>query len=435
MFSIKYFIIISFILIISSCTHSNKKFPERKEIQWTFFTKQELKIYELYKLIYNSNGKLIQTSDSGNVFLYVSSEINSLNSTIIKFNKKGEVSWENNYSDSLSLFNAAYDIIEGENKSLIFVGQNDKNAWIVKVDSTGNVLWQKSLGNEGDILTSIALSSDHNYIAAGVSYYDLKNNIMSNSDVWLTEISPEGKVIWETKYGKKDRDEFVYNLTILPNQDFVVAGYAASTPSSKENTDVLDALLIKFNKKGEVKKYNSFGGNGWDILYSITIDNEGNIVCAGQTESNKNNFKTNGLTDAFVAKLDTSLNILWTKNYGGSLKDFAHCIITTKSNDYIFSGTTQSDNSDVKNKLFSPPDCWKMYDSWLVKINKDGKIIWDVSYGGSENDYGYCLSKGCNNNIIIGLKTSSRDGDINYCERGFWLAQLKTHVLDSLYKR
>ena len=76
-----------------------------------------------------------------------------------------------------------------------------------------------------------------------------------------------------------------------------------------------------------------------------------------------------------------------------------------------------------------------MYDGWLVKINKNGKIIWDISYGGSNNDYGYCLTKSFDDNIILGLKTLSKDGDIYGCESGFWLARLSTNTIDSLYTR
>lgn len=433
----KYVVVGFLFLILNSCSEQSKTYPERKEILWNYNETQNIGPIDKYKMIYNINGCTEQTADSGFLFLYINTEDNFLKTFIKKFNSSGEIEWDTSYYNSGFTFNAAYDIVEDADKNIVFVGQQGDNAWVVKLDSSGNFLWEKSLESAANnLFTSVTSTPTGHYLISGVTYTDTTGLVMGHSDIWLMEVAKDGALIWETKYGKEDWDEFVYDVKYLSdNQSFVVSGYAATAPNYKGDDHKIDALLAKFDITGKAMNYQTTGGNKWDIFYSTTVDNEGNILCAGHTESKSKDLNTNGLADAFIVKFDSNLNIVWKRNYGGSYCDYAHKIMFTDDGHYLFMGTTQSDDFDVSNKLPCPPDPWRWFDGWLVKLNKDGSIIWNICYGGSDNDYGYCITKSTTNNVIIGLASLSMDGDVNYCSSGFWLSKLNINKIDSIYTK
>src|SRR5690606_18589800 len=76
--------------------------------------------------------------------------------------------------------------------------------WIVKIDITGNILWQKALGGSGDeMATSIELTSDGGYIVAGASNSndgDVSGN-HGNFDYWVVKLDGTGMIEWQKSLG------------------------------------------------------------------------------------------------------------------------------------------------------------------------------------------------------------------------------------------
>jgi len=434
-FIIKFFI---FFLFLSSCTEIVKQdFPIRDEILWTYNVQQNAFRNLRYNILYNHNGKIIKSSNNSYIFLYTNELNDRVVSCINFFDAKGNFLWKNTYYSEESIFNIGYDILSAENKTIIVAGQQDNGGWLFKLDSVGDIIWEKTWESQvKNLFTSIELAPNGNYLIAGISYLDSNNNILGDSDIWLVEVSIDGEIIWETKYGKRGYDEFIYDIMFIDSNRFAAVGYEASTnPKTETYTPTLNATVYIFEKHGNILKSKSIGGDGFDIFYALAIDTEGNIICIGQTESTTGALKSNGLADALVVKFDASLDITWAKNFGGKYNDFANSVTITNNNEIIFIGSTQSNDNDVKNKLLSSSDPWRMYDAWLVKINQDGLIIWDMCYGGSANDYGRVLTDIYNENTVILLESLSQDGDINWCNRGFWLAGINIEKLDKLYSR
>lgn len=87
-------------------------------------------------------------------------------------------------------------------------------------------------------------------------------------------------------------------------------------------------------------------------------------------------------------------NLHWAKLYEEPRSDVLHCLLPLSNNDILFAGWTNADSSLGENLL-------------LVRLNQNGDIIWQYSYGGPELDYAQVISNCSDNNILVGGHTHS----------------------------
>ncbi len=84
-----------------------------------------------------------------------------------------------------------------------------------------------------------------------------------------------------------------------------------------------------------------------------------------------------GGADAWIVSTDQYGNVLWERCYGGSAGDGPHKIIKINENSYYLLNSSWSHDGDVQNDRGG--------NFWVVKINSEGSILWENSYGGSIN--------------------------------------------------
>jgi hypothetical protein len=83
-----------------------------------------------------------------------------------------------------------------------------------------------------------------------------------------------------------------------------------------------------------------------------------------------------------LIKIDASGNLVWQKPFGGTVYDELTDIIELSNGDYLLVGRTTSSDGDVTIPLIH-----HLPDTWLIKIDKNGTILWQKIYGGTESDY------------------------------------------------
>jgi len=162
----------------------------------------------------------------------------------------------------------------------------------------------------------------------------------------------------------------------------------------------------------------NIGGNGFDSARGIAIDTAGNILIAGTTYSYDIDSLVNlGSGDVFLSKLNPEGDIIWQKRYGGSNEDVAYsCLILEDG--YVFASATQSSDLDVTANRGK-------YDIWLVKVDLDGNLIWEKSYGGTGTDfYPYLISTSDGGFLIVHYGDTSNPGWSSYGEWDVTLLKL-----------
>jgi hypothetical protein len=151
-----------------------------------------------------------------------------------------------------------------------------------------------------------------------------------------------------------------------------------------------DIVVYKMAADGTVAWVRQFGGNREDNPKTLTFDQEGNIVVAGEFQSQTLNFsgilleKTNGVSD-FLAKLDTDGNVIYAKHIntstGGTLQ-ISDLHVASDGNMYItgYNGGTMNLNGYVFTVVQNSPG--HSFNQFVAKLNADGDGIWMKSVGG-----------------------------------------------------
>lgn len=245
-------------------------------------------------------------------------------------------------------------------------------------------------------------------------------------------------ILWENSYGGKHA-EFLYDAISTADYGFLLAGSSISNKNGNKadsNKGNLDYWIWKMDEKGTPEWQKSFGGDGVDLLQSIRITNDGGFILAGTSSSSISGDKKElckGQEDFWIIKLDAKGKEIWQRTIGGSGQEKLLSIAQTKDGGYILGGTSSSNKSEpdekgAEDKYGKSEDSKGNLDYWVVKLDKEGKIKWQKTFGGQyvdelksieqTSDKGYILG-GYSNSPVSGNKTQDNFGFNDY-----WIIKL-----------
>lgn len=276
-------------------------------------------------------------------------------------------------------------------------GNND--VWIVKMDASGNLQWQKSLGGSGDDqANSIRNTSDGGYIVAGFTE-STNGDVTLNkgfSDYWIIKLNSLGNIEWQKTYGGIYHD-IATSVRQTTDGGYVVAGYTSSnTGDVTGNHGSTDYWIIKLDSSGNLQWQKALGGSSGERAFDIQQTNDGGYIVAGDTYSYNGDLTTAplGSRDFWIVKLGNSGNIIWEKRFGGSGEDNAYSIAQTADHGYIISGTTTSNNGNV---TFNNGQG----DYWVIKLDTLGSLQWQKTFGGINYDQAYSITQSSDESYLV----------------------------------
>lgn len=287
--------------------------------------------------------------------------------------------------------------------------------WIVKLDSDGNIQWQKSLGgSEGDICYSIQQTADHGYIMAGASKSnngDVSGHqgTSSTQNFWVVKLDSTGSLEWQKSLGGTS-GESANSIQQTTDGGYIIAGTSCSNDGDVTGhhgpTNYTDCWVVKLDSVGNKQWQKSLGGTATDVAQSIQQTLDGGYIVAGYSASTDGDVTGNhGNTDSWVVKLSGTGNLIWQKSFGGSQFDNAYSIQLTPDAGYIMVGSSSSTNGDVTGNHGND-------DYWVVKLDSAGVLQWQKSFGGSQVDYGHSIRLTTDGGYVIAGMASSNDGDV-----------------------
>ena len=259
----------------------------------------------------------------------------------------------------------------------------ESEVYIIKVTSSGEIEWQKTLGgSEDDMSHSIIQTVDGGYIFTG--YTGSNNGDITNnhgiSDVLVVKLSSTGSTEWQKTYGGTNRD---WGEEIIETSD---GGYILTGLTESNDGDVTgshgaqDLWLVKLDNSGGIEWQKAFGGSSYDWGNSIVQTIEGGYILAGGTQSSDGDVtEKHGTSDIWIVKLDESGGIEWQKTLGGTSEEHVNSIIQTSDMGYILTGGSKSIDGDLTKIIGSG------YDVWVVKLSASGNIEWQKALGGSDS--------------------------------------------------
>jgi hypothetical protein len=295
--------------------------------------------------------------------------------------------------------------------------------WVVKTSSTGAIQWKKSLGGSGnDYAQSIKQTSDGGYIVAGETSSndgDVTGNHGLN-DCWVVKLDPSGNITWQKTLGGTGSD-FAEDIIQTTDGGYIMEGGTTSNDGDVSgNHGGLDYWVVKLTAAGNISWQKCLGGTGYDYAYSIKQTSDGGYIVAGDVNSNDGDVSGNhGSFDYWIVKLDAAGNITWKKIMGGTGEEDARDIQQTTDGGYIIAGFSNSIDGDVTGNHGD-------FDYWIVKINAAGNISWQKSLGGSQSDAAHSIKQTSDGGYVVGGDEYSTDGDVtgNHGNYDYWVIKL-----------
>ena|GEM_PF-630471 len=287
-----------------------------------------------------------QTSDGGYIVVgFNERSKDNLDLWLIKTSTNGTEEWtrffggiNSDHGQSVQQTSDGGYIVAGYTGSF---GSGSGDAWLIKTDSDGNKLWDRTLGGSGtDIALSVQPTSDGGYIVAGYTSSFGAGSI----DSWLIKTDSHGNKLWNKTFGGSESDQ-AKSVQQASDGGYIVAGYTNSFGAGRT-----DAWLIKTDSHGNKLWNKTFGGSGDDYAESVQQTSDGGYIVAGRTYS----FGA-GSGDAWLIKTDSAGNEEWNKTFGGSDYNYARDVKETSDGGYILTGETTSHDAGGT-------------DLWLIKV-------------------------------------------------------------------
>lgn len=150
------------------------------------------------------------------------------------------------------------------------------NAWLVKTDTAGNILFNKNFGgSDADRGLSVQQTADGGYILTGYT----ASSGAGLDDVFLVKTDAAGNQTWAKTFGGTGRD---YGNAVKQTADggYLIAGYTLSYGAGGD-----DVWIVKTDTGGTLTWSKTFGGTASDVGYSMDLTSDGGYVVAGHTLS------------------------------------------------------------------------------------------------------------------------------------------------------
>src|SRR5579883_1509082 len=293
-----------------------------------------------------------------------------------------------------------------------------------------SIQWEKALGgSDYDVAYDIQQTSDGGFIIAGTSNSnngDVTGN-HDSSDYWIVRLDASGIIQWEKSYGGSG-DEIAQSIIQTNDGGYIVAGWSDSKDGDVHgNHGGYDYWVVKLDNSGGIQWDSSYGGSGFDFAYSIVETNDGGYVIGGISNSQNGEVTGNhGGYDYWIVKIDSNGAMKWEKSYGGSGDDgyisdeiIGNNLQKTNDGGFVLAGSSNSNDGDVTGhhgNVTYP-------DYWIVKIDGTGTMQWERSLGGSNVDAAKSITQTSDGGYIIAGISISNDGDVtgNHGSGDYWI--------------
>lgn len=305
--------------------------------------------------------------------------------------------------------------------------------WIVKLDSAGNTLWDKTFGGSGsDFLNALAITGDGGYLLGGYSSSDASGDKTGANrgsyDYWVVKIDSAGNKQWDKTLGSNEADVLT-SLQPCPDGGYLLGG---SSPSARNDDKSQgprgnnDFWIVKIDSAGNKQWDKTLGGEQRDLLVALQLTGDGGYILGGYSSSGPGADKSEpirGSFDYWVVKVDSAGNKLWDRTYGGNKTDILAALERSSTGGYLLGGYSPSDESGDKSQGHQGDN-----DFWVVELDAAGNKRWDKTLGGSKQDLLTAVHPTADGGYLLGgSSTSGAGGDKNQGTQGAedqWVVKL-----------
>ncbi|MBU6340499.1 MAG: T9SS type A sorting domain-containing protein [Bacteroidetes bacterium] len=236
----------------------------------------------------------------------------------------------------------------------------------------------------------------------------------------VCDLQAQPTLQWQKSLGGSIID---YAADILRTQDggYLVAGNALSNNGNVTgNKGASDFWVVKLDVNGLMQWQKTYGGSGYDEAKALAPTADGGFVVFGNSTSNNGQVSINrGGSDFWAVKISATGALVWQKSFGGTDNELARAAVACPDGGFLLLGTTYSKDGDVSGNHGSG-------DFWAVKINAEGILQWQKTYGGSLEEEAADLQNTPDGGFVLAGQSLSSDGDLssNKGIQDFWIVKI-----------
>jgi len=323
------------------------------------------------------------TTDGGYIIGGTTEPTVYFRSYLIKTDSLGDTIW----STISNIYNGiTVSVLQLEDQGYLSLDKNLYcgyfNFQFARFDSSGRHLWHKTYGGDKDDEPhGLVPTLDGNYLAVGAT--ELFGG--AGFDLWLVKVDTGGNLLWSRTYGDS-LDEIGYDLDRV-GDGFVVVGMTESF-----GVGFADFYLLRIDASGDTLWTRTYGGLDDDIGMAVRATPDGGFILAGATSS-----YGAGSYDVYLIKTDSLGDTIWTRTYGGPGWEGAFDLCISADSGYVIVGETYSFGFGLS-------------DVYLLKVNRDGDLLWQKTHGYADDDRGYCIQSTPDRGFIIAGITRGEHG-------------------------
>lgn len=234
----------------------------------------------------------------------------------------------------------------------------------------------------------------------GPAVYNLTSSGID--DIFIQKLDSNGNFLWATSVGSTGDDQ-TYSLAVDPFGNVLITGYYQGTVDFDPGSGITnltsaganDIYILKLNSIGDFIWARSLGGAHNDYGLKIETDINGNIYTTGSFRLTADfdpgigtqNHVSNGNSDVYISKLDSSGNYVWSKSFGGISIDRGG-VIATDSDGNVYLGGSYRDTVDFDPGIgVSSIVAQGAFDFFVQKMDRNGNMVWVKSFGGTSQEY------------------------------------------------
>jgi hypothetical protein len=304
-----------------------------------------------------------------------------------------------------------------------------QNIYIVKYDSSGNEIWARSAGgngNNGDWAYSISCDDSGNayitgyFSSATVTFGSFTLTNSGSDDIFIAKYDPFGNVIWAKSVGGNNSDQGL-GISVGVNGFVFITGFFVSPTinfgsTTLTNTGAMDIFIAKYDIAGNLVWAKSATGSSFEKANAVSADDLGNVFITGSFSSATITFgnislSNSGANDFFIAKYDAAGNILWAKSAVGNSAEIGNSICANVSGDVYVTGCSSSSTVSFGNYTLTNSG---VNDIFLTKYGKAGNVLWAKSAGGNNQDIGYSCCADMNGFVYVTGEMMSPSATFDY---------------------
>ncbi|WP_337043247.1 T9SS type A sorting domain-containing protein [Emticicia sp. 17c] len=243
---------------------------------------------------------------------------------------------------------------------------NNSDFWLAKVTDTGTVFWTKTFGsNQNDWMNEVVVCADGGYLMLGGTEANANEITGAGKgfiDTYAVKVDATGNLLWQRAWGGSNLDQA---FSGLQNADgsFLIVGETSSVDGDfNGNLGQKDGFVLKISNEGNVLWRKQVGGTDVDGLYTIRQAIGGKIYAMGQSNSTIGTVKPKGpVGDVWIVHIDPNGTIDDHKLMGGADVDIARNAFATADGGFIIAANSDSVDGDLTQNNGST-------DFWLIKV-------------------------------------------------------------------